>query len=55
MYQVVEHFQRVGVTIVEGPAQRVGAAGPLLSVYFYDPDGNLVEVSNVVTSSPNLP
>ena len=55
MYRVVEHLQKAGVTVVEGPAQRVGAAGPLLSVYFYDPDGNLVEVSNVVTSSPNLP
>jgi catechol 2,3-dioxygenase-like lactoylglutathione lyase family enzyme len=48
MSRVVEHLERAGVRIVEGPEGRVGAAGPLLSVYFYDPDGNLVEVSNVI-------
>lgn len=35
-----------GVAILEGPAERAGAQGPILSVYFNDPDGNLVEVSN---------
>ena len=35
-----------GVTIIEGPVRRTGATGPLLSVYFRDPDGNLIEVSN---------
>jgi catechol 2,3-dioxygenase-like lactoylglutathione lyase family enzyme len=44
---VVEHLRREKVEIVEGPAPRVGAAGNLISVYFYDPDGNLVEVSTV--------
>ncbi|MDQ6433087.1 VOC family protein [Mesorhizobium sp. LHD-90] len=34
------------VRIVAGPAERSGARGPILSVYFNDPDGNLVEVSN---------
>jgi len=43
--EVVQHLRRSGVTIVDGPGQRVGAVGALLSVYFYDPDGNLVEVS----------
>lgn len=43
--QVVETFQRAGVTIDEGPVQRRGALGPLSSVYIRDPDGNLVEVS----------
>jgi catechol 2,3-dioxygenase-like lactoylglutathione lyase family enzyme len=48
MARVVEHLERAGVRIIEGPARRVGATGPLLSVYFYDPDGNLVEVSNAI-------
>jgi catechol 2,3-dioxygenase-like lactoylglutathione lyase family enzyme len=34
-----------GVTIIEGPVQRTGACGPILSVYFRDPDSNLIEVS----------
>lgn len=43
---VVEHLKACGVEIIDGPAQRDGATGPLMSVYFYDIDGNLVEVSN---------
>ena len=43
---VVEHLRECGVELLEGPVQRTGAAGPIMSVYFRDPDGNLVEVSN---------
>lgn len=46
MAEVVGHLRRCGVEIVETPSTRTGALGPLLSVYFRDPDGNLVEVSN---------
>jgi catechol 2,3-dioxygenase-like lactoylglutathione lyase family enzyme len=46
MAAVVEELGRAGVAIVDGPEQRSGATGPILSVYFHDPDGNLVEVSN---------
>ena len=35
-----------GVAIEEGPVQRTGAAGPLVSCYLRDPDGNLIELSN---------
>lgn len=45
--QVIQHLQDCGVTVEQGPVTRSGAAGVLESVYFRDPDGNLVEVSNV--------
>ncbi|MEN2427073.1 VOC family protein [Chromobacterium vaccinii] len=44
--EVIEHLKREGVAIVEGPITRSGAMGPITSVYFNDPDGNLVEVSS---------
>jgi catechol 2,3-dioxygenase-like lactoylglutathione lyase family enzyme len=44
--QVVSHLEACGVAILEGPVERTGATGPLMSVYFRDPDANLVEVSN---------
>ena len=42
---VVMHLEAQGVDIRIGPAEREGAAGKIMSVYFNDPDGNLVEVS----------
>ncbi len=47
MDEIITHLHREGVDIIEGPDQRAGATGPILSVYFRDPDGNLVEVSNL--------
>lgn len=49
--RVVEHLSSCGVEIVEGPVQRTGATGSIESVYFRDPDGNLVEVSNHADSA----
>lgn len=43
--EVITHLWKEGVTILEGPVTREGALGPMLSVYFRDPDENLVEVS----------
>ncbi len=44
--QVQAHLAACGVAVREGPVQRTGAQGPILSVYFRDPDLNLIEVSN---------
>ncbi|MEK9725635.1 MAG: VOC family protein [Rhodospirillaceae bacterium] len=43
---VIAHLKAEGVEIIEGPAEKSGATGPIFSVYFRDPDGNLIEVSN---------
>ena len=41
-----DELRRLGIEVVDGPGERDGATGKILSVYFKDPDGNLVEVSN---------
>ena len=43
---VIARLQEQGVVIIEGPVDKTGALGPMKSVYFRDPDGNLIEVSN---------
>lgn len=41
----IDHLNTHQVAIEEGPVPRTGAKGRITSVYFRDPDGNLVEVS----------
>jgi catechol 2,3-dioxygenase-like lactoylglutathione lyase family enzyme len=45
---VMAHLEQAGVRVIEGPVNRTGAAGPIVSVYFRDPDRNLIEVSNYI-------
>jgi catechol 2,3-dioxygenase-like lactoylglutathione lyase family enzyme len=45
---VIAHLRRCEVTILEGPVDKTGATGAIRSVYFRDPDANLIEVSNYV-------
>ncbi|NIK66939.1 VOC family protein [Paenibacillus sp. BK720] len=44
--EVIRHLAACEVPIEEGPVARTGAVGTIISVYFRDPDHNLVEVSN---------
>jgi len=43
---VVAHLRDEGVAVIDGPVARTGATGRIASIYFRDPDGNLVEVAN---------
>ncbi len=42
---VVVHLSTCGVAIEHGPVAQTGALGAMSSVYFRDPDGNLIEVA----------
>lgn len=42
---VIAHLKACDVPIEQGPVDKAGATGPIRSVYFRDPDNNLVEVS----------
>lgn len=41
------HFNALGVAVEDGPVARTGAAGPIVSLYVRDPDGNLVEIARL--------
>lgn len=43
--EVIARLMDCGVDIELGPVARIGAQGPMTSVYFRDPDANLVEIS----------
>jgi len=42
---VIQHLKNEEIEILEGPILKSGATGQITSVYFTDPDRNLVEVS----------
>ena len=45
----IEQLSSMEVPLIEGPVIRTGATGHIVSAYFRDPDGNLIEVSNYAT------
>jgi catechol 2,3-dioxygenase-like lactoylglutathione lyase family enzyme len=46
--RVIGELAAHGVPVEDGPVERTGATGRILSVYFRDPDQNLIEVSNYI-------
>lgn len=46
--ELLAHLRSCGVRVIEGPVTRTGAVHGLKSVYFYDPDENLIEVAHEV-------
>lgn len=49
---VVDHLNAAGIHIEDGPVRKMGASGPIESIYVRDPDGNLVELSNYIEGYP---
>jgi len=43
--EVAARLRDHGVDLELGPVERIGARGKMTSIYFRDPDGNLIEVS----------
>jgi len=48
LQEFIDHLIAHDIHIIEGPVQRTGATAKLNSVYFRDPDQNLIEVSTIL-------
>ena len=44
----IKRFDLHNIPIENGPVQKTGATGPLMSIYVRDPDGSLIEISNQI-------
>ena len=48
LHEVIAHLQAQHIKIIKGPIEKTGAMGKILSIYFRDPDQNLIEISNYI-------
>ncbi|WP_185285959.1 VOC family protein [Chryseobacterium indologenes] len=48
IHEVTAELRNKSILIIEGPVARTGALGKIMSVYFRDPDQNLIEVTNYI-------
>ncbi|MDH6254034.1 catechol 2,3-dioxygenase-like lactoylglutathione lyase family enzyme [Chryseobacterium sp. H1D6B] len=48
IHEVLEELKLKNVEIIEGIVDRTGATGKIKSIYFRDPDMNLIEISNYI-------
>ena len=39
------------INLIEGPLERFGATSKIISIYCHDPDGNLIEISNLLKNN----
>ena len=44
--RLIDHLRAQCIEVLEGPVVKSGALGPIISIYFNDPDKNLIEVSS---------
>lgn len=48
--EVLSELSKYKVPLIEGPVPRTGAKGKIISIYIRDPDQNLIEISNYLSS-----
>ena len=44
--RLIDHLRAQFIEVLEGPVVKSGALGSIISIYFNDPDKNLIEVSS---------
>ena len=43
---VKARIEDAGVEIIQGPVEKIGSLGSMMSIYFRDPEGSLLEISS---------